>query len=118
MGYIQCVLPLHEKAVIARIRGEARRRGAFLDVTTGIGDDCAMLRIPPGCEVLITTDFSVENIHFKRAWHPAESVGHRCLARGLSDIAAWAGSRWRRFFLWRFPETCLNPGWTGSFEAC
>ena len=57
----------------------------------GIGDDCAVVPVPRGHEALITTDFSLENVHFKRAWHPPESVGHRCLARGLSDIAAMGG---------------------------
>lgn len=41
--------------------------------------------------MLVTTDFSIEGIHFRRDWHPPESVGHRCLARGLSDIAAMGG---------------------------
>ena len=50
-----------------------------------------MLRFPPGHEALVTTDFTLEGIHFRRDWHPPESVGHRCLARGLSDIAAMGG---------------------------
>lgn len=54
----------------------------------GIGDDCAVLRVKPGYEVCVTTDFTLENRHFRRAWHPPEAVGHRCLARGLSDLAA------------------------------
>lgn len=41
--------------------------------------------------MLVTTDFSLEGIHFRRDWHPAQAVGHRCLARGLSDIAAMGG---------------------------
>jgi thiamine-monophosphate kinase len=41
--------------------------------------------------MLVTTDFSLEGIHFRRDWHPPESVGHRCLTRGLSDIAAMGG---------------------------
>ena len=41
--------------------------------------------------MLVTTDFSLEGVHFRRNWHPPESVGHRCLARGLSDIAAMGG---------------------------
>jgi thiamine-monophosphate kinase len=41
--------------------------------------------------MLVTTDFSLEGLHFRREWHPPESVGHRCLARGLSDIAAMGG---------------------------
>jgi thiamine-monophosphate kinase len=54
----------------------------------GIGDDCAILRPKPGQEICVTTDFSLEGVHFRRDWHPPESVGHRCLARGLSDLAA------------------------------
>ena len=54
----------------------------------GIGDDCAVLRPRPGYEICVTTDFTLEDRHFRRGWHPAEWVGHRCLARGLSDLAA------------------------------
>jgi thiamine-monophosphate kinase len=50
-----------------------------------------VLRIPLGHQILLTTDFSLEGVHFRREWHPPESVGHRCLARGLSDIAAMGG---------------------------
>ena len=57
----------------------------------GIGDDSAVLRIPPGHELLVTTDFTIENVHFRRDWHRPELVGRRCLTRGLSDIAAMGG---------------------------
>lgn len=60
-------------------------------VIKGIGDDCAILRIAPRTQLLVTTDLCIENVHFRREWHPAGSVGHRCLARGLSDIAAMGG---------------------------
>src|SRR5215475_8862283 len=56
-----------------------------------MGDDCAVLRIPAGHETLITTDFSLEGVHFRRDWQSPECIGHRCLARGLSDIAAMGG---------------------------
>ncbi len=88
--YIGFALPLAEKALIARIRRMAAKPpGKF--TALAIGDDCALLRIPPGHEALVTTDFSLEGIHFRRQWHPPDSVGHRCLARGLSDIAAMSG---------------------------
>jgi len=83
-------VPLREKALIARIR-RAAAKGASNHAAFGIGDDCALLRVPPAQELLVTTDFSLEGIHFRRDWHPPESVGHRCLARGLSDIAAMGG---------------------------
>lgn len=60
-------------------------------VKMGIGDDCAILRLKPGFELLVTTDLCIEDVHFRRAWHPAAAVGHRCLTRGLSDIAAMGG---------------------------
>ena len=41
-----------------------------------------------GEEFAVTTDLSIAGRHFRLEWHPAESVGHRALARGLSDLAA------------------------------
>jgi thiamine-monophosphate kinase len=60
-------------------------------VVLGIGDDCAIFR-PRGSsdDLLITTDQFLEGVHF-RASDPPESVGHRALGRGLSDIAAMGG---------------------------
>ena len=81
-----------ERQLIARIRQQTRSlNGRTSALVSGIGDDCAILRIPPRHETLITTDFSLEGIHFRREWHPPESIGHRCLTRGLSDIAAMGG---------------------------
>ncbi len=73
-----------------------------------------MLPIPRGREVLVTTDFSLENVHFKRAWHPAESVGHRCLARGLSDIAAMGGEPLAVFLSLALPRS-LPQSWIDGF---
>jgi thiamine-monophosphate kinase len=81
-------MPLGERKLIQRIRRLARGGSS---VVTGIGDDCAVLRVPPGHELLVTTDFTIENVHFRRDWHPPEFVGRRCLTRGLSDIAAMGG---------------------------
>jgi len=79
--------PMGELELIDRIRAGAGSRGGA-GVALGIGDDCAILRPPKGHELLVTTDLSLEGRHFRREWHPAESVGHRALARGLSDLAA------------------------------
>ena len=89
------------------------RRPAQTAVLTGIGDDCAVLRVPPGHESLVTTDFTLEGIHFRRDWHPPESVGHRCLARGLSDIAAMGGNRSRHSSL-ALPRD-LRQSWIDGF---
>ena len=58
---------------------------------TGIGDDCAVLRLTAGQQLLVTTDFTLEGVHFRREWHPPQVVGWRCMTRGLSDIAAMGG---------------------------
>src|SRR6478736_3202462 len=79
-----------ERSLIRQIR---RMAAASMNsaAKTGIGDDCAVLRVKPGYELLVTTDLCLENVHFRRAWHPPTAVGHRCLTRGLSDIAAMGG---------------------------
>src|SRR5271157_2153111 len=82
-------MPLSEKKLIKQIRRSARGGES---VVTGIGDDCAVLRVPPGHELLVTTDFTIEKVHFRRDWHRPELVGRRCLTRGLSDIAAMGGA--------------------------
>jgi thiamine-monophosphate kinase len=81
-------MPIRERRLIQQIR---RSAGAGASVVTGIGDDCAVLRVPPGHESLVTTDFSLEKVHFRRDWHSPELAGRRCLTRGLSDIAAMGG---------------------------
>ncbi len=86
----------------------------FAAILTGIGDDCAVLRVRSGHELLVTTDFSLEGIHFRREWHPAESVGHRCLARGLSDIAAMGGEPVAAFLSLALPRE-LPQAWVGRF---
>ncbi len=53
----------------------------------GIGDDCALLSIPDGFELAVTTDTMVENVHFFAGADP-ELLGHKLLAVNLSDLAA------------------------------
>jgi thiamine-monophosphate kinase len=80
----------------AQLQHSVQDRGGILHL--GIGDDCAVLRPRRGEELVVTTDLSLENVHFRRDWHPPQSVGHRCLARGLSDLAAM-GARPEAAFL-------------------
>ncbi len=65
-----------------------------VDVVVGIGDDGALLRPPPGCDLVAVSDTLVEGVHFPIG-SPAESIGHRALAVNLSDIAAMGATpRW------------------------
>jgi thiamine-monophosphate kinase len=108
-------MPVPEKALIAEIRRFAKSlKQRRSQVITGIGDDCAVLRMDKAREILVTTDFSLEGIHFRRDWHPAEAVGHRCLARGLSDIAAMGGEPVAAFLSLALPRD-LPQAWVGRF---
>jgi thiamine-monophosphate kinase len=99
---------LGEQGLIEQIRLGGRRLGHNPRVVLGIGDDCAILRPPAGCEVLVTTDFSLEGRHFRRDLHPAESAGHRCLARGLSDLAAMGAQPLAAFLSLALPAEMLT----------
>ena len=79
-------MPNSESEMIRAIRERAMRKRRA--VAVGIGDDCAVMRPRAGEEWVVTTDLSLEGTHFLLNRHEPRSVGHRCLARGLSDVAA------------------------------
>jgi thiamine-monophosphate kinase len=56
-------------------------------ISLGIGDDCALIKPPPGEEIVITSDMLVEGRHFFSGANP-ENLGHKSLAVNLSDLAA------------------------------
>src|SRR5579872_2774503 len=110
-------MALPERQLIERIRRRsalASPAGLNRGTVLGIGDDCALLQVPPGRQLLVTTDMCVEDVHFRRDWHPASSVGHRCLARGLSDIAAMGGEPIACFLSLALPQE-LPQRWVDGF---
>jgi len=115
---MKLVSELGELGLIARIR--AGRTGRNRAVKVGIGDDCAVVRVPGGCEMVVSTDLSVEGRHFRRDWHTPQSVGHRCLARGLSDMAAMGAKPIAAFLSLALPratEMAWVDGFLEGFEA-
>jgi thiamine-monophosphate kinase len=116
-------LPLSERALISAIakaasaprqRQNLSRKKGKASLVAGIGDDCAVLRLNANRDLLVTTDFSLEGVHFRRDWHPASAVGHKCLARGLSDIAATGGEPLAVFLSLALPEK-LEQVWVDGF---
>jgi thiamine-monophosphate kinase len=77
-------VPLGEFDLIERFFRRASRRR---DVLLGVGDDAALLQVPPGCALVAATDTLVEGRHFLPG-APPRSIGHRALAVNLSDLAA------------------------------
>ena len=98
---------LIERYFAARTRSRA-------DVVVGIGDDAAVTRGDANSEFVIATDMLVEGTHFP-AGSPAHSLGHRCLAVNLSDLAAMGAQP-----LWCTLALSLPDGnarWVDEFSA-
>jgi len=77
---------MSEFALIDRIR---QRAGTRADVILGIGDDAAVLRVPEGQDLVVSTDTLIADVHFP-ADTAAADVGWKALAVNLSDLAAMA----------------------------
>jgi thiamine-monophosphate kinase len=112
-----------EQSVLERIRRafDARGGGRFGKVrggefvSLGIGDDAALVRPGRGREIVLTCDWFLEGTHFLRDKHPADSVGWKCLARAVSDVAAMGGVP-RCFLLsLALPKDLAAGAWLGEF---
>ena len=85
-------------------------------VVVGSGDDCALLDFGlPDRLFLFKTDAVVEGIHFTAAARP-EQVGHKALARCLSDIAAMAGTPTAALITLALPKT-FDPAFIDGIYA-
>lgn len=69
----------------------AAQPGTRSDVVLGIGDDCALLQVPPGETLAVTLDTLVADVHFATVTDPV-AIGHKALAVNLSDLAAMGAS--------------------------
>lgn len=110
--------PHGELLLLQQIRSRTAHSAAALRL--GIGDDCALLRARSGEEIAVTTDLSIEGRHFRLDWHPPESVGHRTLARGLSDLAAMGARPLAAFLSLGLPRDLTRgrgrqPAWVHRF---
>jgi thiamine-monophosphate kinase len=118
-----------ELALLKQIRARAAQLSpgtAHAGLRLGIGDDCALLRVGAGEELAVTTDLSISGRHFRLEWQTPESIGHRTLARGLSDLAAMGARPVAAFLSLGLPKELIQsakgrepwPGkksWLGRF---
>jgi thiamine-monophosphate kinase len=92
----------------------ARATGQRDDVPLGIGDDCALLEVPPGRALAVSVDTLVEGRHFLAGCDP-EALGHKALAVNLSDLAAMgAEPAWATLAL---TLPVADTGWLAAFMA-
>ena len=104
-------MALGEFELIERFFSRPSRRR---DVLLGVGDDAALLEVPPGRALVAATDTLVEGRHFL-AGTPPESIGHQALAVNLSDLAAMgAEPAWALLSL-SLPE--VRESWLERFAA-
>lgn len=83
----EVAVPFRDEAQFVRwLRARWPERAPGLDL--GIGDDAAVVSVARGRELVLTTDLSLEGIHFRSDLHPPRAIGHRALARAISDLAA------------------------------
>jgi thiamine-monophosphate kinase len=80
----------------------------------GVGDDAALLEPRSGYQTIVTCDWFLEGSHFLRDKHPADSIGWKCLARAVSDIAAMGGEPKHFLLSLGLPATHTG-GWLDRF---
>ena len=84
------------------------------DVALGIGDDAALIRVPQGVELTLSTDTLIAGVHFPEDTDPAD-IGYKALAVNLSDLAAMgAEPAWATLAL-TIPEA--DEQWVSRFAA-
>jgi thiamine-monophosphate kinase len=111
--------PLTEDSILRKILASCRRsRRSFNrgSLALGMGDDAALLRPGTRSEIILTCDWFLEGTHFLRDKHPPDSVGWKCLARTVSDIAAMGGAP-RCFLLSLALPASLTGHWLDEFLA-
>lgn len=82
-------------------------------VIVGSGDDAAVVKIPQGYQMAVSTDALVSGVHFLPKWHPGE-IAYKAIAVNVSDMAAMgAEPKWVTIAL-SLPE--IDIAWVAAFS--
>ena len=105
MGEFELIRHYFAAAACARAGG---------DVVLGIGDDCALLAIPEGEQLAISTDSLVAGVHFP---DPCDAglLAQRALAVSTSDLAAMGASPIGFTLALTLPSA--TPAWLAAFAG-
>ena len=82
-------LPLGDGREFDAIRAMLEEWGPH---AAGVGDDAALLVVPADARLVVSTDASVEGVHFRSEWMSAAEIGARAASAALSDLAAMAAA--------------------------
>jgi thiamine-monophosphate kinase len=105
-------MPISEFTLIERFFNQHRLKNPTTRL--GIGDDCALLKIPQGYELAVTTDTMVDNVHFFAGTDPFQ-LGHKCLAVNLSDLASMGAKPLAVTLALTLPK--VDENWLTQFAA-
>ncbi|MHB0765338.1 thiamine-phosphate kinase [Stutzerimonas sp. NM35] len=103
MGEFELIRHYFAAAACARAGG---------DVVLGIGDDCALLAVPAGEQLAVSTDTLVAGVHFPDPCDPC-LLGQRALAVATSDLAAMGATPIGFTLALSLPAA--EPGWLEAF---
>jgi thiamine-monophosphate kinase len=106
-----------ETDIVRHVRRLAEDGYRAKAVVHGIGDDCAVVRPKPGEDFVFTTDFVLQDRHFTLDTHKADDVGHKALARSLSDLAAMGSEPVFCLVSLAVPEALSGKWTTGFYEG-
>jgi thiamine-monophosphate kinase len=103
MGEFELIRQYFAAAACARVGG---------DVALGIGDDCALLSLPPGEQLAVSTDSLVAGVHFPDPCDPF-LLGQRALAVSASDLAGMGATPIGFTLALTLPAA--DPAWLAEF---
>lgn len=104
-------MPVSEFDIIEQVFRLKATAGS--NVICGIGDDAALINVPAGQQLVISTDTLVSDVHFFNDADPFD-IGYRSLAVNLSDMAAMAAEpRWMTLAL-TLPDNSID--WLQKFS--
>lgn len=83
-------------------------------ILCGVGDDCAVLRVPTGHDLVFSLDTLVEGVHFPAA-APARLLASRALRVTLSDLAAMGAKPF--CFTLGLTLPAVDESWLSDFSA-
>lgn len=107
-----------ERQIIERIRRAVPGQKTRGWLPLGLGDDAALLSPAGGGnhEMALSTDWSLESVHFDPQIHAPDVIGYKALARATSDLAAMGANP--RFFLLSLALPKARTGaWLDRFAA-
>ncbi len=106
-------MSLGEFELIRRYFAQIADTSADASVALGIGDDCAILDLPSGQQLVVSIDTLVEGTHFLPQT-PAELLATRLIGSAVSDLAAMgADPAWLTLAL---SLPAADPEWLQAFS--